>query len=529
MGNPIYRPREIHVGMTKITFPPWTDIAQQIRDMSIYLRQWWGEGQVYTYSGPGRSLPNEHVSPDFDYTEIYGEPVEFAVILHSPPKDDTTNPDRSLSGALLPWRVVPKIQIDWNFNLGFAEIPATVKWRHLSHGLTADRCIYRSAETWPQNWDQIDGSSPASKLGEVQLGFYQSGNLFDDGNMERTTALYKFWVAADDVLEKDDINYHSGLQSLKVTSDNGYVSGPWINGVTKPMVIGSDYRIAGWFRGDGTANPSVVCGAATLATGTSSTDWQQFIAAFTAAGDVVELTCNGVGSVNFDDLNIGEVGIMDYTPDSGGDFTVGFLTVDRIRVAALSLWTTPDTPTITSEEEIVTQGQLAEGRAIRGYTGTGVPSVGNLERAMGTGSLDEDDVERATRRCLLQSGHPRGLKTTESAAYYNIRGGHDSYFAVFPRNLLGKATGSNVSTVPCLYGYCVGAGVGTEAYVRMTALVSGDTWEFAIDSDTEALWTDAERLLVDVAGDFVKIEVKAPTDGYIVIRAYSIWEDAYDL
>jgi len=528
MGKPIYRPSELHLGTTRIAMSPHDRSAQQIRDMSVYLRQHFGEGQVYTYSGPGRSLPFAHVSPNYNYTETYGVPVEFAVILHSPPKADGTYPDRQLTGALLPWRVVPK-----NNSFGYCELPAIVKWRHLSGGVTADRTIYRSASTWPGNWEDIDGSEPVSKLGEIQLGNYQTGNLFEDGQMEYGVGLWKFWKAGDSTaVLKDTVNFHGGIRSLQVTADQGWISGPWILGTNKVMEIGADYTIQGWYRGDGTCNPSVVCGAVTLATGTTSTDWQSFFAAFVATDDVIKLTCNGgSGSdqVNFDDVSMIEKGWMKYTPDAGGDFTVGFLTVDRMRVAALSLWTTPDTPTLTDAEAIVTKEQLNEGKAIRGYTGTGVPSIGDLEHSMGTGDLDEDDVERATRRCLLQSGHPLGLKTIEYAAYYNIRGGNASYFRVWPRNLLGKTTGSNVSTVPCLYGYCGGAAVGNEAYVKMTALTSGDSWEYSISSDTEALWTDANRLDVDAAGDSVKIEVKAPPNGYMVIRAYSLWEDSYDV
>jgi hypothetical protein len=528
MGKPIYRPSEIHTGNTKISMPPWTSIAQQIRDMSAFLRQHLGEGQVYTYSGPGRSLPSYDMSPDYDYTEKFGEPVKFAVILHSPPKADGSFLDRQLTGAILPWKVVPK-----NNSFGFCELPATVKWRHLSDGVTVDRTIFRSAAEWPGNWSDVNGSLPSAKIGVIQLGGYQTGNLFEDGQMEYGVGLWKFWKAGDaSAVLKDTVNFHGGIRSLPVTADKGWISGPWILGTEKVMEIGADYAIQGWYRGDGTCYPTVVCGAVTLATGTTSTDWQAFFASFVATDDVIKFTCNGGAGedqVNFDDVSMLEHGKMAYTPDAGGDFTVGFLTVDRMRVAALSLWTTPDNPTLTDAEAIVTKGQLNEGKAIRGYTGTGVPSIGDLEHAMGTGELDADDVERATRRCLLQSGHPRGLVTTESGAYYNIRGGQESSFLVWPRNLLGKPTGSNVSTVPCLYGYCGGAAEGNEAYVKMTALTSGDSWEYEINSDTEALWTDANRLDIDAAGDSVKIEVKAPPDGYIVIRSYSLWEDSYDV
>ena len=33
---------------------------------------------------------------------------------------------------------------------------------------------------------------------------------------------------------------------------------------------------------------------------------------------------------------------------------------------------------------------------------------------------------------------------------------------------------------------------------------------------------------VEATGDFVKIEFKAPTDGWLVCGAYSLWEDSFD-
>ena len=275
----------------------------------------------------------------------------------------------------------------------------------------------------------------------------------------------------------------------------------------------------------------MLCGSETLATGTSSTTWQSFHASFTADANVIKFeatTSTSSQFCNFDQVFLREKGKFMYQPDGDGEFSVGFLKYDRMRIAALSIFTAPDRPALTEEQAIVTQNDVAPGRAIRGYTGSGQGSIGDLQYLAGQGGSDYDidDVERVTRRCLLQSGHPRGLSTQESSSYENIRGGNNSYFRVVPRNLTGKTSG-NVSTIPCLYGYCQGASISS-AYVKYTALTSGDTWTYEITSDAPALWGDMTTLDVAATGDFLKIEVKAPPNGTIVLRSYSLWEDSYD-
>jgi hypothetical protein len=358
-----------------------------------------------------------------------------------------------------------------------------------------------------------------------------------DGSNERDSwiDINNFWEAENSaVIGYDTTNYYSGAQSLKVIHSgtaNPRALGPYIDDV-EVMTTGATYSLSGWAKGDGTAAPKILCGASTLWTGTTSTSWQHFDAVFQAGANVLKFEATVDSSskyVNFDNLELKELGRFRYKPDADGDFSVGFLGVERVCVAGLSIWTAPDRyPTDT--EARVEESDLVYGRAVRGYTGTGQPSVGDLEYMTGKGGSDYDidDVERNTRRCLLQSGHPLGLSTDEYSSYYNIRGGNASYYRIRPRNLADKTTGSNVSTIPCLYGYCQGAAVGNEAYVKYTATTSGDTWTYTINSDTAGLWTDVNRLDVDAVGDKVKIEVKAPPGGYIVIGAYSLWEDAYD-
>ena len=504
--------------------------AEYMRANACYGMDWLGHVQVFNYSGPGpgadSNLTMDH--PDYDYGDEYDLDQEFVVILPSAPKRDTSNPSRRLAAALLPWRRVPGFDID------FCDRPATVAWRHLDAGVTVYRELYRTKASDPGDWNDIDQYSSISNPNTIILLDRTTGafGLFEDYNM-----VYPldrgFWVASSGAgVTKDTSIYHSGSQSLKValnTGTNPYAEGPYLNGALD-MEIGRDYTLSAYALSDGSSYPTIVCGGVTLATGTTSTNWQHLTAEFTAAGNSLRFTANtSVASQAcwFDDVYLREKGRFRYQPDAAGAFTAGFLRVRRMRVAALSVFNLHDVE-LTDAQVLAAANDVAVARAIRGYTGTGQPSLGDLEYGVGKGGSGYavDDLERGTRRALLCSGHPLGITTRESSGYYNIRGGAASYFRVWPRNLTIAQSG-NVSTIPVLYGECHGAGVGNESYVKYTAVSSGDTWEIAIDSDTPAIWSDSNRLDVDVNGDTVKIEVKAPPDGWIRIRSYGLYEDSY--
>lgn len=511
--------------------PTSSVIAQQIADAANYARMTWGPGQIYTYSGPFPQTTYVF-NPDYDHIDQKGGVVEFPVILHSPPKTDATKPERQLYGELLPWRYAT------GYSPGhYVDQYPRVYWRALQDDETCNRTIFRTQRSWPIDFYNRDKEDRLSPDGMITLFDFTGANLFLDGAAERDTwiDINNFWEGENGALiAYDTVNYYGGTQSLKITDTgtaNPRALGPYIDGVAQ-LVTGATYSLSGWAKGDGTAAPKVLSGATTLWTGTTSTSWQHFDAVFQSAADVLKFEATVDSSskyVNFDNIEIKEIGRFRYEPDADGEFTVGFLGVERICVAALSIWTAPDRyPTDTEMRVLGTD--LHPGRAVRGYTGTGQASIGDLEYMAGYGGAlyNVDDVERNTRKCLLQSGHPLGLSTQQYASYYNIRGGNASYFNVYPRNLRGLATGNNVSTIPALYGWCQGAAEGNEAYVKYTALTSGDTWEYTISSDTPALWTDANRLEVDAAGDKIKIEVKAPDGGWMVIGAYSDWEDSYE-
>lgn len=502
--------------------------AKVLRELASYNRDYWGHGQVYTFTGPGHDTGISMMNPDHDHYQEYGEHVEFPVILHSSPKTDTTNAHRQLCGVLMPWYMVPHWYLDH-----YPQDYVKVSWRHLYDSVTVNRQLYRGATTYPNNWATQNNPRRIVYPHFIRLHNYKTPNMFIDWDC-RTSGVTNLWDDGNSAtLTKDSTKSHSGPKSLKIARtgvNNPYASGPMIFNDAQ-IVAGADYFMSVHCAGDGNAYPQIKCGGDTLGTGTSSTSWQQITSTFTAGGttlDFYAVTSTGTEYCNFDSFYLHELGKFRYEPDSSGEFTVGFIRVERMRVAALSIFTAPDQP-LTDAQAIVTAEDVAPGRAIRGYTGTGQGSIGDLEYLAGKGgaAYDVDDVERDTRRCLFQSGHPQGISTIESSSYVNIRGGFDSYFKVTPRNLTGKASG-NVSTIPACYGYCQGAGVANQAYVKYTALTSGDTWTYEITSDTAAIWGDMTTLDVNATGDYVKVEYKAPPNGYIVMRSYSIWEDSYD-
>jgi hypothetical protein len=525
----IIRPRFINRPASMIAQSPRSSDIDDIRANANYVMDTFGEGQVFSYSAPGPGADSRMTLdvPDYNYYDTYGIDQEFAIVLPSAPKRDTSDPSRRLLGALIPWRVVPGFGDSW------CNKPGIVTWRHLDNGVTVERELYRTHAFWPDNWADVDQFSPLDTNQVISLKDWSTGwhGLFEDTD-NRFSMADGFWVSSSGAtVTKDTSTYKFGTQSLKVTHSSGtnpYAEGPYLNGELD-VVEGRDYTLSLYARGDGTAYPTVRCGGDVVATGTSSTSWQLLNAEFTADGGAIHFVVNTSTpgqAAWFDGITLREKGRFRYQPDASGDFTVGFLKVKRMRIAALSIFHAPDV-VLTDDQVIVKENDVSLAKAIRGYTGTGQPSIGDLEYGAGLGGTDYsvDDMERSTRRCLLGIGHPLGLSTREESSYYNIRGGNASYFRIVPRNITGKQSG-NVSTIPCLYGECLGAS-GDPAYVKYTALTSGDTWTYEINSDTPAIWSDSNRLYVDAAGDLVKIEVKAPPDGWIRIRSYYLWEDTY--
>ena len=126
---------------------------------------------------------------------------------------------------------------------------------------------------------------------------------FDDITITDVTA--GSWTSDLALAYKTTSSPHSGSQALRVAytvSGTGY-------GEQVCMTIGKPYKVSGWARGDGTANPFVQTGASTgVFTGTTSTSWQYFEKYIVKAGDqYLYLGASGLSAghyVDYDDVSV---------------------------------------------------------------------------------------------------------------------------------------------------------------------------------------------------------------------------------
>ena len=147
--------------------------------------------------------------------------------------------------------------------------------------------------------------------------------LISDGDMEAADA--SAWSAFNSgTLSKETGTPHGGSNVLRVTENGAdYPSAYQADVIT----TGNTYRLTGWARGDGNANPFIWDSAA-LWTGTSSTDWQRFDVVFTAVNDnlpsLASSALNGTGYyVEWDDV------VLSSAVLSGGvDYPDGLLDVE---------------------------------------------------------------------------------------------------------------------------------------------------------------------------------------------------------
>ena len=137
------------------------------------------------------------------------------------------------------------------------------------------------------------------------------------------TSVYQiipYWnLGSAPAISKDNSAPHGGTYALKVA----------YNGVTNSstnqvgiLITGKKYRFTGWFKGDGTAIPSVTTTTGTtIATGTSSTSWQSFDATFIADNTGLALhNTSASGAVEFDDFALTELDPMVGLPANGVSF-----------------------------------------------------------------------------------------------------------------------------------------------------------------------------------------------------------------
>jgi len=128
--------------------------------------------------------------------------------------------------------------------------------------------------------------------------------LLADNDMETAgTAAWTVGNSATLTKETGTRTGGSGTQILQV--EHGGASNPYAKQTI--LTIGKTYRITGWARGNGTANPRFQDGSSVHWTGTSSTDWQEFDVIFTSAGLIATLqtVTNTITEYSeFDDVSV---------------------------------------------------------------------------------------------------------------------------------------------------------------------------------------------------------------------------------
>jgi len=500
-----------------------------------YARNYWGQGQIYSYLGPGISHADTSMTsasgasvlvPDYDWDRLPEQ--RFPVLLSNAPKVDTAHPARRLGGILQPWRAVPYFDEAY----GRVTTPSRITWEADCGDLTGEQTLWEAYTNFPENWwnpEQLFNGIGVAAGAEPQtftLFNFNGPNLAIDGDMQEDN-LFWYTPGNNAVLSKNDTVFRPGhTLSLKIaygTTSLPFAYAPTV-GSNARLRQGAEYRVKVWCRGP--TVPSLRDGGGTLlATGTSSEDWQFLDSGWFVNGGNHIMLCSaatgGPNAVYFSDLDIRERGRFGYNPDADGGFSVGFIRADRCRVAGLNIWTMPDTRLYDDEARILSE-HVRAGEPIRGYETSGRPSIGTLEHLRSYGgelSIDgyHDDLERTTRRCLLQSGHPIGI-STESATYENLRG-YESFFKVWPRNLQNLDAATGVKAHPAFYA-------SGEGSILLTSTTGADTWEIEVDG--EGLYSDIDQsFLVAAGGDQVKIEVKAATGSRMTVHTYSIWEGPY--
>lgn len=501
------------------------------------VREWirslnWNQHQIFHCTMPGPDAVSDGLIPemnppyDYDYSYEEGDPC-YEVILHAPPKADTSNPTRQLYGAVVPWQVVPY----YNRRYGMTTVPAEVTWEADQGAATVENLLWRS-EARTADWAAIRANT--DKIGEA-IQLYNAENFIhmDPGCNLNHVHCYKP-ITSTSSLEKvtSTPNPYSGWCCLKATcgsSGDGVVlckqPGTTSGIYTYPN---KSYTVKGRYITDGSVSVTLYCGG-TIATLGATSSWTEFNYTFTAGSWYIQFYSSASGYFALDNITVKEKGSFTYEPDSSGEWTVGKLRTKRIRPAAIGIWQCPDHE-LTSAQRIISPSDCGAGESIRGRGGSDEKSIGTLVHRMGRfGGLDDDDVERVTRRCLLGWGHPLGVgwENTEGS-YVNIRAGEDSTFKVRPRNMLNHS-GSNASfAYPLATVYTEGASVGVPAYIRFTAANNGSpsTVTIPITSDTGGLvgGTAIGGLMLSSGADEITVEIQAPGSGTIRVKSISIWE-----
>ncbi len=148
-------------------------------------------------------------------------------------------------------------------------------------------------------WGQISGAGGYVEFDDIKV-FEYAGNILVDGDMEASGS--GDWTAGNSAnLTKDSGDYYAGANSLSVAYNS--VALPYAEQTT--LIVGNEYRVTGWAKGDGTVAPRFGTDTANLWFGTTSSTWQHFDLVFTSTGTNVRFALDGSsGSVKFDEISV---------------------------------------------------------------------------------------------------------------------------------------------------------------------------------------------------------------------------------
>jgi hypothetical protein len=165
-------------------------------------------------------------------------------------------------------------------------------------------------------------------------------SLLLDGDMERTD--FAAWTAGSGAtLSKETTDPKQGDQYLRVTNASAVGDGR-----QTILTIGDDYRIIGWYRGDGTTTATIRQGGGLLES-TVLTDWTKVDFEFTATGTTFELGKTAAGNfAEFDDFQVIPIDTQLNQMECGealaqcgeelaqsGAYAGGIISIDRVQVS----------------------------------------------------------------------------------------------------------------------------------------------------------------------------------------------------
>jgi hypothetical protein len=490
-----------------------------------YAMHWLAQHQqLFTFTGPGI-----YAIPDFDSRlndnpdcDHIGPDPSFAIILHSAPKADTSHPRRQLGGMLIPWRYV--VEYDDDVITGVARVTWT------EDGIT--RTLWQSRS---DSYLNADTTCETRDVEQIQLYSRLVDLSHGDNNCQRIDTDY--WdEGGDTALSKSGT---SADRFLKITNTSGlysdqYASWPAV-GTLPIMNDGSTVNVRGRMRGDGDTTPKVWCSGGTeIWNGEATEDWQDFNETFVMDGDYIyvgfdisELPEDTGYYVELDYMFVTQLGKFDYEPDASGGFLFGELAYERMMVAGLNVFSMPDIKLTADQAQILVE-QFRSGKAIRGYSGSGNASWGDLMRMLGDGQSDDvDDLERASRRCVMQWGHPCGI-TVNATSYTNIRGGDDSWFMVQPSSIFGTDSNNCVVCKPAIVAKTLN---GENCSVRITSSAAGgnDTSTVTVSATDWTLYEPDDfdgNLDVYYYHELIKVEAQAATGDAVSIKTVALFENS---